>query len=399
MEAVAKSAEATAANSATRILLVAPPAAGGLASHVIALLDGVHNAGYAVRVVCAPDGRIASAAAERGIPVDGMMLTGQGGPSRVALRAVQLARVIRGFRPHIVHTHSFGASTTGAAACTIARSARLLITIHNYPPGTDTMAPTGKGQRWASGRALQRAKRIITVSEALRRDLVLAYPKVMAKSCTIYNGVDTHLSVSRSASEIRAEHGLPADVPLVGMVARLAPQKGILEFVRTARIVTDIYPSVAFVLAGDGPLAQDAVDLSRELGLGHQLHLLGHIDWARELIASLDLLVISSLSEGSSVVAMEAMALSKPVVATAVGGVPEVVAGGETGILVPPGDVEALAGAIIDVLRDPARAQEMGERGQQRAVRQFDISDMIERTKAVYADIMRETLDAEGARP
>ena len=396
MEAVAKSSGAAAAHRATRILLVAPPAAGGLASHVIALLHGLHRWGYDLRVVCQPAGRIAGAAAQRGIPAVTMRCTGEGGPPRIALRAVRLAKIIRALRPHIVHTHSFGATMTGAAACAIARSPGLVITIHNYPPGTQAMAPAGKGERWAFGRALRRARRIITVSEALRRDLVLSYPEVMAKSLTIRNGVETDRPLSRSPSDIRLEHGLPADAPLVGMVARLAPQKGIMEFIRAARVIADIYPPAAFALAGDGPLMPAAVQLRRELGLEQQLHLLGRIDWARELIGSLDLLVISSLSEGSSVVAMEAMALSKPVVATSVGGVPEVVAGGESGILVPPGEVEALAGAVIELLRDPARAQEMGERGRQRAASQFDINDMIERTKAVYADVIRGKLEPQG---
>jgi len=399
LEATAKASGVTPATAATRILLVAPPAEGGIASHVVFLLDGLCKGGYAVRVVCQQPGSIAGAAAERSIPVHAMTCTAQGGPPRVALRALRLARIIADFRPHIVHTHSFGASMIGAAACAIARSARLLVTVHNYPPGTGTMAPGGAGRGWAFDRALRRAKHIITVSEALRRDLVLAYPEVMAKSSTVYNGVETHRPVDRAPSEVRAECGLPATGPLVGMVARLAPQKGILEYLRAARVVADAYPPAVFVLAGDGPLMQDAVSLRQELGLEQRLHLLGHVPQARDLIAALDLLVIASLSEGSSVVAMEAMALGKAVVATTVGGVPEVVVGGETGILVPAGDADALAAGVLDLLRDPERAAEMGERGRQRAVRQFDVSDMIERTKAIYADMMRNAVGTGGARP
>ncbi len=398
MEAVAKSLEVTAANRATRVLLVAPPAAGGLASHVIALLRGLGKGGYDLHVVCEPEGRIAVAAADLGIPADSMTCTVMGGPPRVALRALKLARIIRGFRPHIVHTHSFGASMTGTAACILARSARLVVTIHNYPPGMDTMTPAGRGSRWAFRRVIERAVHIITVSDVLRRDIAAMYPQAMPKSSTIYNGVETHVPISRSPADIRAEHGFTADGPFIGMIARLAPQKGIKEFIGAARIIADAYPTAVFALAGDGPLLNEAVNLRRELGLERQLHLLGHVDWARELIATLDVLVVASLSEGSSVVAMEAMALSKPVVATAVGGVPEVVASGETGLLVPPGDVQALAGAVIEILSDSERAGEMGERGRQRAVRQFDINDMIEKTKAIYADIMRGLPKGEGAR-
>lgn len=394
MEAVAKSSEAGAAASGARVLLVAPPAEGGLATHVIGLLAGLHREGYEVGVACEPGGRIAAAGVERQLPVYGITCSARGGPSRTAVRAVRLAQAIGEFHPQIVHAHSFGASSIGAAACTIARSGRLVLTMHNYPPGTNTMAPQKAAQRWALGLALQRAQRVIAVSEALRRDLVVAYPETLEKCVTIPNGIETQAPPSRQAAEIRAELGLPVEGRLVGMVARLARQKGIGDFIRAAKGVLDSYPSVAFVLAGDGPLMGEARELRAELGIEAHLHFVGRVEWARELISALDVLVISSLSEGSSLVGMEAMALGKPVVATAVGGVPEVVADGQTGILVQPGDPAALAAAVVEVLSDPARAEEMGERGRQRAAAHFDIVEMLERTKAVYADLVREEIEA-----
>ncbi|HUU53637.1 MAG TPA: glycosyltransferase family 4 protein [Armatimonadota bacterium] len=394
MEAVARSSEAGAAAGRARVLLVAPPAEGGLATHVISLLRGLHRDGYHVGVACEPGGRIAAAAGERDLPVYGITCSAGGGPSRTAVRAVRLAQAIADFHGQIVHAHSFGASTIGAAACAIARAARLVVTMHNYPPGTDTMVPQRAGHRWAVGLALQRAHRVITVSEALRRDLVLAYPDILDKCTTIYNGVETHATPGRDVAAVRAELGLPGEGRLVGMVARLAPQKGVREFIRAARAVVDSWPSVTFVLAGDGPLMGEARELRAELGLEAHLHLVGQVDWARDLIRALEVLVVASLSEGSSVAAMEAMALGKPVVGTAVGGVPEVVADGQTGILVKPGDPVPLAAAIVELLSDPTRAEEMGERGRQRAAAHFDIGEMLERTKAVYADLVREEIES-----
>ena len=127
------------------------------------------------------------------------------------------------------------------------------------------------------------------------------------------------------------------------------------------------------------------------------MRLLGQVDSVRDVLWALDVLVVASVSEGSSVSAMEAMALGKPVVGTAVGGVPEVVADGDTGLLVPPGEPEALAEAVGALLADRERAQTMGDRGRQRAATHFDIQLMIERTGAVYADVMRETM--EGSKP
>jgi glycosyltransferase involved in cell wall biosynthesis len=176
----------------------------------------------------------------------------------------------------------------------------------------------------------------------------------------------------------------------VGVVARFAPQKGIIEFLEAARLIVNVHPSVRCAIAGDGPLMQEAEDRRAELGLTAQVEFLGHIDWARELLGALDLLVIPSVSEGSSVVAMEVMALGKPVVATSVGGVPEVVLDGETGLVVAPSDPQGLSKAVGDLLADPDRARTMGERGRVRARAHFDVADMLERTKAVYADVLRE---------
>ena len=392
MEAVATSSETLP--SGARVLLVAPPAEGGLAGHVISLLSALHRDGYPLGVVCEPGSRIAEAAAERDVPFVGLTCTARGGASRFALRVAKLARAIRSFHPHVVHTHSFGASAIGGAACALARCSGLVVTLHNYPPGAGGMLPERAGHRWAMRLALRRARRVITVSEALRRDLTLAYPDIAGKCTTVPNGVETQYAPRRPASSIRAEMGVPPESRLIGMVARFAPQKGIEEFIRAARIIGDLWPSTTFVLVGDGPLMEQARESRSQLGLQERLLLPGHIEQARDLMAAFDVLIVASLSEGSSVVAMEAMALGKPVVATNVGGLPEVVVHGQTGLVVPPGDPGAVAGAVIDLLNDPERAQEMGERGRRRAVAQFDIVDMIERTKAIYADLIRAQIEA-----
>ena len=118
---------------------------------------------------------------------------------------------------------------------------------------------------------------------------------------------------------------------------------------------------------------------------------------ARDLISALDILVVASTSEVSSLSAMEAMALGKPVVATSVGGVPEIVADGETGLLVEPGNPQALAQAVLMLLADAHRATQMGESGRRRAAAHFDVRQMLDRTMAVYADVLREQLPAGGA--
>jgi glycosyltransferase involved in cell wall biosynthesis len=398
VEAVAASSEPADAEAATRVLLVAPTASGGLARHVIALMRGLRPEAYELAVACDPAGRIADAAEAMSVPVCEMACGSGARPSEIAACSLRLARAIGEMRPHVVHTHSFTASATGALACGLARCSAPVATIHNYPPQTTTMRPRRTGERWALGLAVRRASRLIAVSDALRRALAEAWPETEGKCVTIPNGVEIPDSSPRPAAEVRRELGLPAEGPLVGMVARLAPQKGVAEFVCAARRIGSAWPDAHFVLAGDGPLRDDLHGLRAELGLEGRLHLLGEVESARDLIGALEVLAVASTSEGSSVVAMEAMALSRPVVATAVGGVPEVVLDGETGLLVKPGDPDDLAAAIDTLLRDRERAADMGERGRRRAAAEFDVRRMVERTKAVYADVVREQMEEEGSR-
>ena len=399
MEAVAHSLRAESVPQTARVLLVAPPAQGGLARHVIYLLASLHQEGFAVGVACAANSPIAEAARERALPHYPIAVDPGAKPSRAALAALQMAGAIANHQAQIVHTHSFGAGLIGALAVPLARSAQLVATIHSYPPRATGMRASRARHRWAMRQVIRRASRVITVSEALRTDLLALFPEIADKTSTIPNGIDVSALVKGEPGEVRAALGLPAEAPLVGMVARLAPQKGISEFIRACHLLARKWPDVHFVLAGDGPLKDTACALREELGLAQRLHLVGQVESARELVNALAMLVVASTSEGSSMVAMEAMAREKPVVGTRTGGVPEVVADGETGIIVEPGDPEALARGMEALLRDPERAREMGEHGRRRAAQLFDVSLMLDRTKEVYADLLRSKMGTGGVQP
>jgi glycosyltransferase involved in cell wall biosynthesis len=393
VEAVAAAVGRERVPTATRVLLVSSRATGGIARHVIALLVGLRESGCQVAVACDADSLVADTARDRSLPVYGITAYAGASPVRAGAGAIQLTTAINGFRPQIVHTHSFNAGLIGALSTYFRHPARLVVTIHNYPPmRAGALSVT---TRSAVRLMLNRAARVVTVSDALRRDLLRLRPQASAKSLTIPNGIDTQAGPSVSPEETRRSLGIPTDVLLVGMVARLAPQKGIREFLHASRLLCDRHPTVRAVLVGSGPLWEEAERLHAELGLGDRLLLVGEAPSAREIMAALDVLVVSSISEGSSVVAMEAMALSKPVAATSVGGIPEVVADGETGLLVPPGDPAALAEAVLGLLADPERAGNMGARGRARAVEHFDVRTMIARTRDLYGDVMREVLDAK----
>lgn len=394
MEAVARTIEGEAAPAMGKILLVAPPARGGLARHVISLLAGLKSDGYGVAVACDPEGPIAEAARDRSVSVFEIAISPGGTPPQAALAAARLARAIGEVQAQVVHTHGFSAGLVGALALALASSGRLVATLHNYPPYSEGMQARRRRDRWALRLLFRGASRIITVSDALRRDLLAVHPEVADKTVTILNGIDTRAAPAVAPADTRSSLGMPEGTPLVGMIARLAPQKGIRDFIEAARAIVDLVPGAEFLLAGDGPLREEAESVRRELKLEGCLQLLGEVESPRDLMAALDVLVIASVSEGSSIVAMEAMSLGRPVVATAVGGVPEVVADKETGLLVEPGDPEALARAVVSVLEQPELAAQMGERARRRAAAEFDVRRMLEETEAVYADLVREEMDS-----
>ena len=397
MEAVARTIDdGKAIPKRTRVLMVAPPSSGGLSRHVVALLEGLACDGYEVGVCCEPESPIAQAAEARSFAVYGVSM-GAGGPSKTLISAVQVARAVGAMQAQIVHTHSFRAGLVGALVMPGAPGARLVATIHNFPPGSATMRARRRRERWAIGMLLRRADRLITVSEALRRQLVELRPRVADKTVTIPNGIDTRQEpvdqvVAREALELDPEK------PLVGMVARLAPAKGIAQFLRCCQLISQRRPDAHFVLAGGGPLWEEAQADREKLGLADRLHLLGEVASTREVVAALDVLVVASTSEGSSVVAMEAMSQGKPVVATRVGGLPEVVCDGETGLLAAADDPAELARGVLALLDDPDLGRRMGERGRRRVKEFFDVREMVARVKEVYADLVREDLEGTGGR-
>jgi glycosyltransferase involved in cell wall biosynthesis len=237
--------------------------------------------------------------------------------------------------------------------------------------------------RWVSRWVYRRVERIIAVSTPIRRRLVErdgVHPDLIT---IVPNAVV-------SAPEPRPEDppaGLSGN-PLVGVVARLQPEKGVANFLKAAARVARHFPEAHFVIAGDGPLRQELVALAEDLGLRDRVRFLGFRSDASELMGSLDVLVVPSLTEGSPLVTLEAMAAGVPVVASAVGGIPDQIRDGKEGLLVAPGDTGAMAEAIAALLRDPARARTLAEAGRRRATSEFGHAVMVRRIEDVYREVL-----------
>jgi glycosyltransferase involved in cell wall biosynthesis len=204
------------------------------------------------------------------------------------------------------------------------------------------------------------------------------------------NGVDTAVFQPRPRpGALRPALGLAADTPLVGFVGRLSPEKGPEVLVRAALHVGLARPDVHIAFVGVGPMAAELRTQAQRLGVAERVHFAGARDDMPATYPEFDLLVSCSHSEAMPLALLEGMACGLPAVATRVGGVPDIVEHGETGLLIGPSDFDALSQAIVQILGDDALRARMGARARERALRQLDIGASVERVGALMARLAR----------
>jgi len=281
----------------------------------------------------------------------------------------RVRRELTRLRPDVVHTHLVHGDVYGAFG---AGRIPLVSTKHNDDPFR-------RGPfRFAEQLLTRRAERVITITEALRRFCVDEVRLPPAKVEVVHYGLD---ELPRSWGESPPVE-LPDDARILLCVARLAPQKGVDVAVRALAGVRAVEPRAVLVVLGEGP--------ERPRLAGEGVFLPGRVGDVAPWYRRAELLVHPARWEGFGLALLEAMLSAKPVVATRVSAAPEIVADGETGLLVPPDDDEAMTDAVLALLGDPARAAEMGEAGLARARSEFSVARMTERTAAVYASVSAE---------
>jgi glycosyltransferase involved in cell wall biosynthesis len=210
----------------------------------------------------------------------------------------------------------------------------------------------------------------------------------------IYNGINLNrLNPNCDGVErVRQNIGIPQGGKVVGMMARMFPPKNHALFLQAAALISQTAPQTRFAFLGDGPLKTRLEELSREFGLESETIFLGEQQDVGTYLSAFDIAVLSSDTEGCSNSLLEAMALGIPVVATDVGGNREVVSPGESGLLVPPGDAEALAKAIIMLLENPRLAKSMGEQARQRVITEFSLERMVSQYQSLYEDTLADKI-------
>jgi glycosyltransferase involved in cell wall biosynthesis len=280
----------------------------------------------------------------------------------------QLARMFRAEHYDIVHTHDERPLIYGMPAAWWAGVNRRIHTHHH-----GRLASISGRQRFLIRQAARCAEHFVCVSNDSARFMIeqgIAEQQVR----TIHNGIDL----------TRFAFLGPADGGPIVTVARLSPEKDVANLLRAAQGVVAQFPQARFEIAGDGPCRADLMRLTQELRLSENVLFHGEVLGIAALLARARLFVLPSQTEGISLTLLEAQARGLPVVATQVGGTPEVVDAGATGLLVPARDPAALAQAIGAILSDPERGRQMGRAGRQRVENCFDIRTMTKQYEALY---------------
>ncbi len=300
----------------------------------------------------------------------------------VPLTAAAVARRLRAGRFDLLQTHGYKADLVGLPAARLAGVPAVAVLHGLDPGGSRTLGVYDRLDRatWS------RFARLVAVSDEIRAD-------ALARGCDPCRVVTIHNALDVAVVQQRARAGPSAPLPgaagaRIAVVGRLAPEKDHATLLAAARIVVAERPDTTFLLAGDGPLRGELEARIRSLGLGERVHLLGYRDDAAAILAASAMLALPSRYEPCGRVLLESMALGLPIVATRVGGVPEIVEDGGTGVMVPPGDPDAFAAALLRLLADPALARELGGAGRRRIAARFEAGEAAARYAAVYREVL-----------
>ena len=342
----------------------------GSEAHLLQLLPDLKQRGWDIRFLMLHEDEpgaweFARELEAGGVPVDGIVMHNDVDPGTFVRVLSYLAK----HRPTILHTHLIHADAYGQTAGTLAGVPIRFSTKHGF-------------NEFREGRIFALGDR--TIGALAHRQIAIS------------RGLARYLSETEGFPEPDFEivhYGIVAGpepepytggVPRFLCIGRLIPIKGHVVLLRAFRRVLDERPDARLDIAGRGVLDHGLKDLTRELGLNGAVRFLGHVTPVQRVVEQSLAVVVPSLGEGFGMVAVEAMERARPVIAASIGGLEDLVRDGETGLLVPPGDAELLAAAMLELANDPARAATMGLEARRRAIESFPEVRCTERTEEVY---------------
>ena len=336
-------------------------------------------------VICclAARGPLAAEAERAGVRVESL---GAFPGLRHPIAFLRLYRLIRRLRPDVVHTHLQAANLYGRFAAWLAGVPVIVATEHNV-----YASKAGRYVR-VERQLARRTTMLVAVSEEVRRFLSGQLQLPAASIRVIRNGVGEPIASEEGAAAFRSRLGLPPSDVILATVASLTVKKGHEFLIRAVAILRNRGVSCSLVLAGEGPERSRLESLAAALQLPTRVHFLGAIDRPADVLAVADLFVLPSLVEGLPLALLEAMMAAKPVIATSVGGVPEVVVSERNGLLVPAGSAEALACAIERLAASPDMRDALGRSARITAETAFTEQRYVDALSELYAELASASL-------
>jgi glycosyltransferase involved in cell wall biosynthesis len=353
---------------------------GGAEVWLMDIMSGLQTRGHTLTLVCRPGTILEKNARARGFDVVAMRMRSDFDPVVV----VAMLGLIRRRRIDLVCTNMDKEMRFAGLAARLARHVAVV-------PSREVDYPIKNALRYRL--AYQKlSDSVMTNSESTKRTLLASAQWMSPERVeVVYKGIDPapYLVNPEEGAVVRRELGIEMGDPVIGFVGQIIERKGIPDIIEAIPSVIRALPRARFLFVGEGKLSQFLLERVRELGVQDHVVYAGFRSDVVRVMKAIDVLVLASVTEGFGYVLVEAMAAEKPVVATRVSSIPEIVRDGETGILVDVHRPDQLASSLVAILRDPQLAAEMGQRGRQVVLDKFTLERMLERTEAVFAACVR----------
>jgi glycosyltransferase involved in cell wall biosynthesis len=367
-------------------------ARGGAEEHILHLLKNLDRQCFKVHFACT---NMLADRIENDLPADVELLRVDFEQPYQLSQAARFSAMLRERRIQILHSHMF---YSGLCASPFGRLSRVPVIVETSH-GREAWRKGWLKGSYVCDRLVGRCvDRYIAVSEATRRYLITDKGMPPDKISVIYPGSDLSRfdPQFRPAEDLRLKLGINTHDPVISFVGRLEPQKGHRVLLDSMPAVLRSFPTARLICAGEGRLDADLRGRVRELGLDGNVFFIGYPADIRDCLAVADLTVLPSLYEGLPVTPIESLASGRTMVATSVDGTPEVIIDGETGLLVPPLDPQALSNAICRLLKDNALRKRLAENGRRRVLDVFSVKRMVELTEQFYLKAWNEKRERVG---
>lgn len=371
-----------------RVLHIAASTAGGVGLLILYLMKFLDRRVFEQKFVCGTGYPLDETFLKEGMDIRFIRLSRRPMSFSNLIGFFQIYRLLRKEQFDIVHTHTSVGGFYGRIAAKLNRIPSVIWSIHGY--GSHV------GHKPWKRKIFQVIEKImdhltdhyIAISRSIKEEGVSRGITTPDKVKIIYNTIDLNrFSVITISEEFLRACG---SFPIIGTIARLEPQKGIEYLIKSVPLIKRSVPSIKVLVVGDGPLREKLEKMADDLNVSNSIFFLGWRTDIAEILSVMDVFCAPSLWEGFGMVLLEAMAMKKPVVASEIGGIPEVVKNNETGILVPPANFRSFATAVTRLLKDRELAVRMGEAGRKRVEKEFIIEKMINDYYKIYLQFLLE---------